>query len=63
MQVKNGGAMNEDDELPRFIATSSELQKESEGIPIKIDIDEWDLESITDVPEDESQPLPEKKRS
>jgi hypothetical protein len=63
MKVKDGGAMNEDDnELSGFIATSSELQNESEDIPLKIDIDDWDSESITDVSEAyKSQPLPEKR--
>jgi len=61
MQVKDGGAMNEDDGLSGFIATSSELKNESGDIPLEIDIDEWDSESITDVQEDESQPLPEKR--
>lgn len=52
MQVKDGGAMNEDDnEMSGFIATSSELENESEDIPIKIDIDDWDSESITDAQE------------
>ena len=62
MQVEDGGAMNEEGNKQSigFIATSSGLKKGSEDTPIKIGLDDWNSESITDVQKDESQPLPEK---
>jgi len=61
MQVEDGGAMKRTELSIAFVATGSEREKESEDIPRKVNLDDWDSESIQDVPEaEESQTSSEK---
>jgi len=56
MQVEDGGAMEHTELSIALIATGSMREKESEGIPTKVKVDEGESEWIQDVPEtDESQ--------